>query len=413
MEQDLVLMLSASGANDALAGLIQDYGNALGDAGAPVVHVSLQQQEELKYAVDLMRQRKVRFAVTWLGVGQDLTVTIGETGATANIFEYLGVPLIKLQGDLPAYYVDFHRDIPQNSANLYQADEFVSFRKRWLPAAQSITGLIPPIPMVPTDISNVDIAARKKGSLFFLKNGNSPTELKAMWQRCLPDTVARTALGMARELDDTPMEAPLFVGTFVAEYLQREGIEVATPKLIWFYAAQMDDYLRRVKSTMIAEAILDFPVYVQGSFWDHVDFNGRRARRLPGTTVFDSQQIVQRELGVIDMSANVDSWPHDRVQRAAGSYSLVLTNEQRWLSEQFPAFRDLAFQFEATSIAERISDVLTHRDRYLELAMEFGKRFREVFPRERFAERVLTMADHVRVLSERPALQNYFVWTRH
>ncbi len=47
--------------------------------------------------------------------------------------------------------------------------------------------------------------------------------------------------------------------------------------IVLFLSAQMDDYLRRVKSKMIAEAILDLPVIIQGGHWDHIDFGRRKA----------------------------------------------------------------------------------------------------------------------------------------
>ena len=91
-----------------------------------------------------------------------------------------------------------------------------------------------------------------------------------------------------------------------------------------FFAAQLDDYLRRIKSEMIATAILDFPVIVQGDLWGHVDFAGRSARLVPGEDFVASRRVFADELGVIDMSPNMDTEPHDRVQRAAGFVDIVL-----------------------------------------------------------------------------------------
>jgi hypothetical protein len=414
MERDVVLMLSGEGANDAIAGLMQEYGNALTSAELSVVHVTFE-EAELNYAVDLMKRGKVRFAVTWLGIGQNLLVTTDQSGVTANLFEHLKVPLVKLHGDLPAYFIDFHRDTPRNSASLYQAQEFIEFRARWLPGACTLASTIPPIAMSPIARDTVPFGKRRSGSLFFLKNGNSPAALEEMWRQRLPRGTAKLARDMAREIRSEVKTSRLLLGEWVSEYLRsRQEIGFISPELVWFFSAQMDDYLRRLKSTMIADALLDFPVYVQGSFWDHVDFAGRKAKLLPGTDVFASQKIVLEALGVIDMSANVDTWPHDRVQRGAGAYALTLTNRQSWLTDRFHDFVDMTFEFEPESISSRISDVLTHRDRYLELAIAFGEEFRRVYPRERFAERICEVADHVDLVnSRRPQLQNFYVWSRY
>jgi hypothetical protein len=353
--------------------------------------------------------------MTWLGIGQDISVTVDQSGPVVNVFELFSVPLVKLQGDLPAYFIDRHRDTPRNAINLYQAQEFVEFREKWLGDAEALTSTLPPMAMIPIDRGAIDFSARKGGVLYFLKNGNSPQGLEELWNANLPSRTAAMTLRMAHELKSTLAEArPIQIGDWVANYLEAEGLGCVIPrKLVWFFSAQMDDYLRRVKSTMIAESILNFPVVVQGSFWDHVDFSGKRARKVPGTDVFASQEIVHNQLGVIDMSANVDTWPHDRVQRAAGAYSLVLTNRQQWLREWFPDFSDLTFEFDPRSIAERVSDVLSRPGRYIDLAIAFGERFREVFPREAFAEKILQLVDLTNLIwrARRPQIQNFFVWT--
>ena len=72
-----------------------------------------------------MCKGKVLFAMTWLGIGRTFEVRAQETGATFNVFEIYQLPLVKLQGDLPAYFIGFHRGTPRNAVNLYQAKEFL------------------------------------------------------------------------------------------------------------------------------------------------------------------------------------------------------------------------------------------------------------------------------------------------
>jgi hypothetical protein len=209
------------------------------------------------------------------------------------------------------------------------------------------------------------------------------------------------------------LHGPFPIGDFVVDYLRGAGYRSAPPRsLVFFFSAQMDDYLRRVKSTMIAEALLDFPVIVQGSFWKHVDFSGKRARLVEGEDVDVSHKALSQQLGVIDMSANTDSWPHDRVQRGAGSYSLVLTNRQGWLSRSLSEFDYLTFDFRPESIRERVADVLAKPDKYLDLAVAFGERFREVYPREAFVRRSLELIEVTRLLwsTTRPPLQEFYGW---
>ena len=415
VQRELVVIFSGRGANDAISGLMEDYGRALQDSGLSVVHVTFN-QTEVEYAIKLMSERKVRFAMTWLGLGQDLAARTS-SGSTGNIFELLDVPLVKIQGDLPAYYIDLHKNVPKNSINLYQAEEFLEFRERWLSDADTLAAQLPPMPMMPIDRSGIDMKARRQGELYFVKNGNSSQSLERKWEALLPAKTAEALKTMAYELRTRYLQAPrLLIGDFVADFLKADGIARPVPApLVWFFSAQLDDYLRRVKSTMIAESLLDFPVVIQGDHWEHVDFTNRRARHMPGRSVNESQGIVTSELGVIDMAANVDTWPHDRVQRAAGAYSLVITDKHEWLTGEFPPdFSELSFEWDRESIASRISEVLRHRERYLELAIAFGEAFRERFPRSMFSERVMSLVDHATTLwqTPKPVLQEFFVWSR-
>lgn len=415
MNDKVVLVFSGYGANDAIRALMLDYGAALESAGASIVHITLE-PAELQYAVELLGKGSISFAMTWLGFGQDLSVKVGAGGTVVNAFETFGVPLVKLQGDLPAYFSERHADVPRNAINLYQADEFVHYRLRWLPEASALTSVIPPMPMVPIDRDKVDLATRRTGKLVFLKNGNSPAELKSLWRARLPAAVARIAEAMADEIVKVGTKAgPLYIGDFVADFLRALGIAAEPPRnLVALLSAQMDDYLRRVKSTMIAQAILDLPVVVQGNFWQHVDFTGKRAQLVDGQDVDASREILQRQLGVIDMSANVDSWPHDRVQRGAGSYSLVLTNRQGWMSKLFPEFEGLTFEFDPESIKERVHDAVANPGRYIDLAVAFGERFRDVYTREAFARHIVGLVDLASLLwnEPKPHLQPFFIWPR-
>jgi len=264
------------------------------------------------------------------------------------------------------------------------------------------------------DRDKINLAKRRSGKIFFLKNGNSPADLRRLWHSRLPVSVAKLTEAMADEIVAVGTRSgPLYIGDIVADFLQKRRVCTDPPRdLVTFFSAQMDDYLRRVKSTMIAESILDLPVCVQGSFWHHMDFSGKKARLCDGQDVDASQQILQTQLGVVDMSPNVDDWPHDRVQRGAGSFALVLTNRQGWLSRKFPEFEDLTFDFNPESIKARVADAIAHPERYLEQAVAFGGRFREMYPREEFANRVIDLAELATLLWNvpKPALQPFFSW---
>jgi hypothetical protein len=413
--EKLVLVLSSAGANDAMRGQMTAYGDALIASGLSVIQVAAE-PDELRYAAEQAIAGRVAFAVTWLGVGQDLTVNVGPERQTQNLWEALEVPLVKIHGDLPAYFSDFHGDVPRNAVNLYVNSEFVHFRHRWLPDARTLAGILPALPLMPVQRSELNISARQQGKLVFLKNGNSPTALEALWREKLPNSVGKLVAAMAHEIAPVGLKPGLLhIGDFVAEFLGASGIDANPARnLVRFFSAQLDDYLRRLKSQMIAESLMDLPILVQGSLWEHVDFSGRRAQLVPGQGYEASQKIYSDQLGIIDMSPNVDTAPHERVQRAAGAYAGVLTNRQTWLSEKLPGFEDLMFEFTPESIKARASDAIARPKDFVEIGVEFGDRFRAIFTAAEFAGRIVEVAElsALQWNEKKPAIQPFFVWPR-
>jgi hypothetical protein len=413
MTDKIVLALSGQGANDALRGLMAEYANALTELGLTVVHVSLS-EGEIDYAVNQIAGGRVDFALTLQGLGQGISIATGTANTATNVWDAFRIPLIKLHGDSPAYFIDRHSDVPTTSANLYHASEFIHFRRRWLPNARTLTASVPPLTMSPLPRSAINASVRRSGKFVFLKNGNSPQTLRQRWFDQLPSSLARLVDEMANTITPHGLRpGVLHIADFVAEFLTSKGIELAPrSSLLFFFTAQLDDYLRRVKSEMIADAILDLPVIIQGSLWEHIDFVGRRAQLAQGQDFDATQRIYSEQLGIIDMSANVDTWPHDRVQRAAGSFAPVLTNRQGWLERDFPGFDAFTFEFDPESIKSRVSEAIANPERYLELGVAFGERFREVYPRDAFANRVIDMAELVAlyVNPQKPSIQPFFVW---
>jgi len=414
MENKIVLVFSGQGGNDAIRGLMTEFGNSLISIGMSVVHVDMD-HGELQAAADLAANGKVAFGLTYLGVGQDIAVTTSP-GESVNLWEACRIPLLKIHGDIPAYYADRHRDTPSTAVNLYVADEFLRFRQRWLAEARTLAAVIPPMPLFDIDKAAVDVSIRKRGKLVFIKNGNSHTDLRRLWNERLSRSIAGMLESMAEAATAPSLKAkPFYIGDFVAESLAGGGIDpLSSISLVRFFTAQIDDYLRRVKSELIVTSLLDLPVIIQGGNWGHVDFAGRRAQLVPGQRYDDTRRVFTDALGILDMSPNTQGAPHERIWRAAGCFTLALTNRQGWLDCAFAEFKDLDFEFHAESIQTRVSDVIAHADRYLDLGISFGEAFRRVYPKESFANKIVDLAEiaMLKYANPKPSVQPFFVWSK-
>ncbi len=220
----------------------------------------------------------------------------------------------------------------------------------------------------------LNFTSKERGKLLFLKNGNNPDELLSVWRKSLSETQFLMMMDLAGELA-TQLHTDLGndIDALVCGYFRNKGLDVdALTNLRLFFVGQLDDYYRRLKSTLITESLLDFPIEVHGFNWDHVNFSNKRAKLIPTADYNVSRAMMKDALGVIDMSPNTGITPHDRCRRAFGSYTLCLTNEQECFKRQFAQYRDFCFKFDKESLQAKVADVLAHPKRYVELGIEIA-----------------------------------------
>jgi hypothetical protein len=199
----------------------------------------------------------------------------------------------------------------------------------------------------------------------------------------------------------------------VRDYFRNRSLDVeALTSLRLFFVAQLDDYMRRIKSTFMAEVLRDFPVDIHGFNWEHVDFSGRTARYFHGADYTGSRQLIRESLGILDMSPNTTLGPHDRPLRAWGLYTLCLTNDQEFFRRNFENHRDFTFRFDKDSLASKVADVLANPKRFVELGIDAAERFRARFDQDAFGRTMLDVADCLRLANgpRPPDMQDYFVW---
>jgi len=200
----------------------------------------------------------------------------------------------------------------------------------------------------------------------------------------------------------------------VLRYFQDRNIDIAAlAKLRLFLIAQLDDYLRRFKATLLVESLLDLPVLLNGYNWDHIDFTGKRLQYVPGGHYGTSRTLIRECLAMIDMSPNTGLAPHDRVLRAFGSHTLCLTNEQEFFRRELPCSDDYFYRFDKDNIQSRVADIFTHRQRSIDIGATVADAFMQKFPPEIFAHQTLELAALARCnqLSGLPkGIPDYFSW---
>lgn len=360
----------------------------------------------------VLDEQPIEFAFSFVSYGTMLPAS-DENGKSGNLWHETGVPFLSLMGDSPAYFFDLNVNLFPGHALLYGFPEHEALRRRLPKARPGHIGGFQPLMTDRLERATMDFAAKRDGQLVFLKNGNDPQALWDSWDalRGRPRLAIRElARHLAADLANPEGDD---IDALVTGYFRNRGFDLETmPKLRLFFIAQLDDYLRRVKSTMMGEALRDFPVRILGKNWEHVDFEGGRASFAARCDYRESRGLIRDALGVIDMSPNTGLMPHDRPVRAFGAHTFCLTNEQPFF-RSLPHHDAMCFRFERDALRDKVADVLAHPDRHVGIGLEVADAFAAAHPPEAAIRHLIDTAAMIR-LDQRarslPASPEFFNW---
>ena len=407
-----VLFMSGTTMGDALGGIGRSHRGAIESLGHEFIEINLEVEGAANRMNLAIREQPIAFAFAYAGAAANLSATL-EGGGIKNFWEALQIPYISLKGDSPAYFFDRHVRTSPWQAILYFFPEHLEFRKR-LPGGDGLYGLVPPIPFDLTNSNEIDFAAKSSGKLLFLKNGNDPERLVGVWQETMPESMFVTLADLAGHLASRiGTETELDLDSQIATYFVHRGWDLSgNLNLRLFLYAQLDDYLRRVKSTMLAEVLKNFPVEIHGFNWDHVDFSRAKAKFVAGGDYTKSKEEIRNSLGLIDMSPNTSRGLHERPMRAFGLRTLCLTNEQQFMRENIGNWAQFSFRFDAENISNKIADVLAHPKRYVDVGVVAAEEFSSTRRPSDFVQFMADTADMIRISNSprRPEWQPFFVW---
>jgi len=404
-----IIALYASSENDAIGFGMRSIAHYCEQCGYKIFYLNLDNFNDKKFN-DLMSVidcGDVAYCMTWCGIGQDMALQF-EGGLKKNLWEHLNIPMLKFHGDSPVYHIERHGCVPNNSVNIYAWKEHFELSKKIFPNSESISAQCESLLYYDSLESNIDFHAREKGKLYFLKNGRDPGSLQRYWRE-------QFTAGMAKQLRDLSSEVlsiglrpgKLKMDDVVLKFFDEQRIDLrGNWSLLCFYIAQMDDYLRRVKATMVARALLPLPVVIQGEGWEYLDAGGAAAEILPSQDPGLTEELYRTQLGVIDMPPNVDTGAHDRMCRAAGTYSFALTSRNSWLEEVCPALNKAAYVFHPESIQAAVEAALKDPGLSIELGRHYGRAFRAKYDPRDFVNKLSLLAEMASMKDARPAGSN-------
>ena len=384
-----IICFTGGSEGDALANLTREFIAPIAEKASKIWMLNLASpslQDELNSAL----QAPVWFAYSFFGVGQETNVETG--GGSRNLWEAYGIPFVRAFGDIPAYFPDRHVRRYNNSINGYGAQCHFDFYKRWFDN-RALSMLFPPISIETRALDEVDEDAKIKGSIIFPKNGNSPDAIMDYWRTSLPDTIVGALESVAEIcISQDVINNELHIDDRLIRHYEEIGVDITADRaVLCFLVAQIDDYVRRIKSTMIAEAILDLPVTVRGMSWGHVNFQGKKARLDMRSDYASTRQLIDESPMMLDMSPNTVLTPHDRICRAAGRGTAFLTNEQDFLGKIVETPSKCGFRFNKKDIHDLVEHYVLNPREAVNLGLQQARGFRALYTHAGYANAMLSV----------------------
>jgi hypothetical protein len=408
---DKVLFLSGSTRGGALEGIGRAYAPVLKEMDLELIEISLFNLEPLLPLLQGPDVSKIRFVLTWVGMGMDISVQHNDQ--KINVWQELGLPLVTLHGDSPCFFFDRHRVPGNRFISLYGFAEHCDLRMR-LPNRNGPIGTVPPTLLDEIAVDDLDLRTKRNGTLLFLKNGKDPAGIRQMWAAGVTLQVREALFELANELEGhLDCATHDRIDEMVMQYFIERDIDIEQlVNLRMFFVAQLDDYIRAVKCTRMAEWLMDYPVQIRGNNWGHLDFSGKKAACIDDCNYVDSIHLIRNCLGLIDVSPNTGSAPHDRVMRAYGAHTLCLTNGGQTFTRELPYEDELTFSFDKESFQSRVAGLLDDKCA-VDKGIAVVEAFKKVNPPGQAFKRMLDYASFAwldQTKRRLPGFQDFFMW---
>jgi hypothetical protein len=350
----VILSITGASAYGSLDALLSMLGQEWTRAGARVLEMNLSERDwpdRLSRAIGSLR---IEFGVCMSGMALEIAER------ARSLWDQMRFPVFCLHCDHPAYFHSRHRRLPHNLVLGYLFRDHALYQRDHVKAPNLVTSVHFGIP----DLPIADPDATDGPRVVFAKTGNDPRELETRW-RALPGIEP-----LIRDCLDEVGLGPCGLYPDVARRVAAaHGLELQPfDRLTRFLIVQIDDYLRRRKSTGIVEAIKRFPVDVYGVHWDHVDREGARARFHGGVDYATVNQAIALATASITMNPNIELSAHDRFFTALGMGVMPLSDANGFIRENFQALAPYTFDFGDDSLEAALERVLAHPSDALALA---------------------------------------------
>ncbi len=369
-----ILSITGASAYDSLNALLSMLAGHWTQVGAEVVQVNLSARNWPDRLSRVLGSFRVEFGVCMSGAALDIA------GSAMSLWNRMRFPVFCLHCDHPAYFASRHRDLPRNVVLGYMFRDHALYQRDHVKAANLVTSVHLGIP----DLLTADPDMSSSPRVVFAKTGNDPRELETRWRELpmveplIRDTLDEVGLGSCQAYPDA-----------IRRVASAHGLELQPfDRLTRFLIVQIDDYVRRRKSTAIANAIRRFPVDVYGASWDHIEREGARARFHGSVDYATLSTAISGAAASITMNPNIELSAHDRFFTALGAGVMPISDSNAFIRENFGGLAPYTFGFEDGSIEAAVERVFARPADAVEIARRTKQEMIDRFPQGETARHI-------------------------
>ncbi len=401
---DSILSLTWKSAYQSVRGLVAHFAPAWRQAGLKLVELDISEPGWEAPLSTIIRENRIAFVLCTSGIGAKIMAE-GQ-----NLWAKLKLPVFNLLLDHPAYLAANHGGLPGPAVLAYMFRDHALYQASDVRAGNMVTSIdygVPDLNMAPIG----DVLKSGRPRIVFAKTGNSPAALAESWraaprlERLLHDVL--DALALERNgFANVAAFPPLIAQVAAAHRFELQPFDLLSRFLI----AQIDDYIRRLKSTAIVKALLPFDVDVFGAAWEHIDSSGAKAKFHGPVEYAALEAGFSSATASLTMNPNIDLSAHDRFFTAIGAGIMPVSDRNSYIAERFPEALPYSFDFSPGSIEAALEKVFCAPETVMETARAMRERTRETDGVEHTANAILEVMQSARFLhlTPKPA-QAFFV----
>ena len=380
-----ILILRWTGsAYDSLGGLLEQMAQEMVAMGHRVVLFTAGGQDWPNRLASLLQQGDVAFALSMSGIGIDFVLP-----AKGLLWEAAKVPMFNWSCDHPCYYPSRHGIRSRFLLHGYVFPDHAQYNIRHLnPNGMAFAVHIGMPPRSLFAAAPVPLAERN-GRLIFSKSGADTNAIEANWRQRLP-SVQQILFDAAEELfhRSTADFVPVLQRVGETQGLLLDGNNDLTLTLI----RELDAYIRFRRSNLVVQSLLQYPMDVFGTGWEHIDWDGARAVFRGALTWRSALAQLPPYLGCLSINPLVEHSVHDRVFFALAAGVAPITDGNAFSRAHLPGLERYCFDFSPERIVQAVEAVLADPAEALDRTEAAWQALTPDFTMRRAAEQIVQFA---------------------